>query len=139
MSGATGVHVGQGDLRPADARALLGPDAVIGRSTHDAAQVAATVEEPVSYVAVGPVFQTATKETGYAALGLAAVSMAVRRAAGRPVVAIGGITLETVAAVIAAGASGVAVIGDLLTGGDPAARTAAYVALLGAARSTGVG
>lgn len=133
LSGAGGVHVGQDDLPPVEARRIVGPDAVVGFSTHDWQQVVLAADEPISYVAVGPVFDTATKDTGYTARGLDLVSDAARRSGGRPVVAIGGITLDRVPAVLAAGASGVAVIGDLLVGGDPAARVAAFVAALGAA------
>jgi thiamine-phosphate pyrophosphorylase len=127
MSGASGVHVGQDDLSPAAARGQLGSDAVIGYSTHAMAQVEAALREPVSYVAVGPVFGTATKDTGYTAVGLHLVSAAAQRAGTMPVVAIGGITLETAPAVIAAGASCVAVISDLVSGRDPAARVRQFV------------
>jgi thiamine-phosphate pyrophosphorylase len=127
MSGAAGVHVGQDDLPPGDARALLGAGAVIGYSTHSRAQVEAALPLPVDYIAVGPVFGTRSKETGYDPVGLALVGEAARLAAPRPIVAIGGITLETAPAVIGAGAGAVAVIGDLLAGGDPAARVAAYL------------
>jgi len=136
MSGASGVHVGQDDLPPVEARRIVGDDAVVGFSTHDRHQIDGAAHEPISYVAVGPVFDTATKDTGYTARGLELVSDAARRAPGRPVVAIGGITLDRVPAVVAAGASGVAVIGDLLVGGDPAARVAAFVAALEAAGKT---
>ena len=131
LSGATGVHVGQEDLAPNDARRLLGPDAVVGYSTHTIGQVEGALLEPVTYVAVGPIFGTRTKETGYDPVGLDLVGQAARLARGRPVVAIGGITLETAPEVLAAGASAVAVIGDLLAGGDPQARMAAYARVLG--------
>lgn len=131
LAGAAGAHVGQEDLAPAAARRLLGPDATIGYSTHTAAQIEAAAGEPVSYIAVGPVFGTETKATGYDAVGLALVAEATRRSRGRPVVAIGGITLERAPEVIAAGASSVAVITDLLAGGDPRARVAAYLHALG--------
>ena len=131
LAGAAGTHVGQEDLPPAAARRLLGPDAVVGHSTHNVAQIEAAAGEPVTYIAVGPVFGTGTKATGYDAVGLALVSEAARRSRGRPVVAIGGITLERVPEVIAAGASCVAVVTDLLTGGDPRARVAAYLRALG--------
>jgi thiamine-phosphate pyrophosphorylase len=127
MSGAAGVHVGQDDLPPAAARHLLGADAIVGFSTHTLAQVEAAVLEPVTYVAVGPVFGTRTKETGYEAVGLELVAQAARSARGLPVVAIGGITLETAPAVIEAGAAAVAVIADLLTDGDPAGRVRRFV------------
>jgi thiamine-phosphate pyrophosphorylase len=127
MSGAAGVHVGQADLPPRGARVLLGPSAVVGVSTHTVAQIDAARLEPVSYVAVGPVFGTATKDTGYDAVGLALVREArARTPAHVPIVAIGGITLELAPSVIAAGASQVAVIGDLLASGDPRARAAAF-------------
>jgi thiamine-phosphate pyrophosphorylase len=80
----------------------------------------------VSYVAVGPVFGTSTKDTGYDAVGLALVA-AARARTMLPIVAIGGITLETAASVLSAGASSVAVISDLLTGGDPSRRVRQYV------------
>lgn len=131
LAGAAGVHLGQDDLPPAAARRLLGPDAIIGCSTHTVAQIEAARGEPASYIAVGPVFGTPTKDTGYDAVGLALVEEAARRSRGRPVVAIGGITLARVPEVIAAGASSVAVITDLLAGGDPAARVAAYLKALG--------
>jgi thiamine-phosphate pyrophosphorylase len=131
VAGASGVHVGQDDLPPSAARRLLGPDATIGYSTHTVAQVDAAGAEPISYIAVGPVFGTHTKDTGYEAVGLALVAEAARRSQGRPVVAIGGITLERAPEVLAAGASSVAVITDLLSGGDPAARVAAYLKALG--------
>jgi thiamine-phosphate pyrophosphorylase len=86
--------------------------------------------EPVSYIAIGPVFGTRTKATGYEPIGLALVSEAARVSRGHPVVAIGGITLETAPAVIAAGASSVAVISDLLATGDPAARVRAFLGAL---------
>jgi thiamine-phosphate pyrophosphorylase len=130
LAGAAGAHVGQEDVPPSAARRLLGPNAVIGYSTHTSAQIEAAVHEPVTYIAIGPVFGTATKDTGYEPVGLERVTEAARIASGRPLVAIGGITLETAPHVIAAGASSVAVIGDLLTNGDPAARVAAFCRVL---------
>jgi thiamine-phosphate pyrophosphorylase len=127
MAGAAGVHVGQDDLHPRAARDIVGPDAIVGISTHTLAQIAAATAEPVSYIAVGPVYGTPTKDTGYAAVGLERVAEAARLAGRLPVVAIGGITVDTAPAVVAAGASCVAVIGDLLRGGDPAARVRAYL------------
>jgi thiamine-phosphate pyrophosphorylase len=133
LAGAAGAHVGQDDLPPAAARRLLGPEAIVGWSTHTPGQIEAAVAEPVTYIAIGPVFGTTTKNTGYVPVGLEAVTRAARIAGRIPVVAIGGITLETAAAVMAAGASGVAVIGDLLTGGDPRARVRRYVEATGSA------
>jgi thiamine-phosphate pyrophosphorylase len=126
LSGAAGVHLGQHDLPVAAARSLLGPEAIVGCSTHSVVQVTEALATPASYIAVGPVFATRTKETGYDAVGLALVAAAARCAADRPIVAIGGITLDTAPTVWQAGAATVAVIGDLLAGGDPAARVASY-------------
>jgi len=126
MSGAAGVHVGQEDLAPGDVRKLLGPTAIVGYSTHTREQLEAASSEPVSYLAIGPVFGTQTKATGYEPIGLTMVAEAARLSRGLPVVAIGGITVDNASAVIAAGASGVAVIGDLLAGGDPKARVERY-------------
>ena len=127
MSGAAGVHVGQDDLLPSAARRLLGQAAVIGLSTHSVAQVEGALREPISYVAVGPVFGTRSKDTGYAAVGLDLVGSAARLAVELPVVAIGGINLENARTVIDAGATAVAVISDLLVGNDPRRRTQAFV------------
>lgn len=127
LSGAAGVHVGQDDVPPAEARRLLGPGALVGLSTHSLEQIDAALTEPVSYIAVGPVFGTRTKETGYDAVGLTLVRAAAQRAGAVPVVAIGGITLDTAADVLAAGATSVAIIGDLLATGDPLGRVEAYL------------
>jgi thiamine-phosphate diphosphorylase len=129
MSGAAGAHVGQEDLAPRDVRTLLGPAAIVGHSTHTREQLEASSSEPLSYIAIGPVFGTKTKATGYEPIGLAMVTEAARLSKGLPVVAIGGITIQNAPSVIAAGASAVAVIGDLLIGGDPKARVEQYCAL----------
>ena len=142
LSGADGVHLGQDDLGPQAARAIVGHDAVIGMSTHTSVQVDLALGAPVTYLAVGPVFGTSTKATGYAAVGLERVREAAERirepdtksersATPMGLVAIGGITLETAARVIEAGATSIAVISDLLATSDPEARVRAYLALLG--------
>lgn len=129
LAGAAGVHVGQDDLPPRLAREQLGPQAIVGVSTHTVAQVEAAAREPVDYIAVGPVFGTTTKDAGYDAVGLELVTIARRLVPAHiPIVAIGGITLDRAPAVWRAGASTVAVIGDLLTG-DPEARVRAYLDL----------
>jgi thiamine-phosphate pyrophosphorylase len=130
LSGAAGVHVGQDDLAPSLARAQLGEAAIIGYSTHTIAQLEAAAAEPATYTAVGPVFGSMTKDTGYDAVGLGLVTAAVRIVPGRPVVAIGGVTLDNAASVIAAGAASVAVIGDLLREGRPDARVRAFLKVL---------
>ena len=128
LSGADGVHVGQEDLPPAVAREQLGAAAIVGFSTHSVAQVEAALLEPLSYLAVGPVFGTSTKDTGYSAVGLELVSVAAGLAT-MPIVAIGGVTLANAASAIGAGASAVAVISDLLVG-DPVERVKAYLRIL---------
>jgi thiamine-phosphate pyrophosphorylase len=129
LAGADGVHVGQDDLTPTLVRRIVGDRAVVGLSTHTPAQLTAACEAPVSYVAIGPVFATGTKATGYAAIGLERVraAAAVAQAYRLPLIAIGGITLDTAAGVIAAGAASVAVISDLLSTGDPAMRVREFI------------
>jgi thiamine-phosphate pyrophosphorylase len=140
MSGAAGVHVGQDELPPERVRALLGPGAIVGRSTHSLAQIDEALTQPVDYIAVGPIFGTRTKDTGYEPVGVSLVAQAVGRSRGLPVVAIGGITLEMAPAVLAAGASSVAVIGDLLVDANPSSRIATYLRVLGeAAGARGAG
>jgi thiamine-phosphate pyrophosphorylase len=129
LSNADGVHVGQDDLSPAAVRRVLGASAIVGLSTHTDEQVEAALLEPVSYVAMGPVFETGTKSTGYTSRGLDAVRRAAAETSrcGLPLVAIGGVTLETAPDLIRAGASSVAAIGDLIERGHPAARVREYL------------
>jgi thiamine-phosphate pyrophosphorylase len=131
LSHAPGLHLGQTDLRPADARAVIGPSAVVGLSTHTHEQWEQAVREPIDYAAIGPVFGSATKQTGYEAIGLRAVRemSSATTAHGLPTVAIGGITIENAASVIEAGAASVAVISDLLKG-DPEARCRDFIQAL---------
>jgi thiamine-phosphate pyrophosphorylase len=129
LAGAGGVHLGQDDLRPASVRPIVGAASCIGLSTHTPAQIDASAAEPIDYLAIGPVFDTATKATGHDSVGLQRVSDASAVAAGRhlALVAIGGITLDRAADVLRAGAQAVAVVSDLLTTGDPRARVRAYL------------
>jgi thiamine-phosphate pyrophosphorylase len=120
--------VGQDDLSSAEVRRIVGSRAVVGVSTHNEQQVDAALVTDATYVAVGPIFGTATKETGYSARGLGLIRYAANR--GKPIVAIGGIALDRVESVLEAGASGVAVISDLLATGNPEARTREYIARL---------
>jgi thiamine-phosphate diphosphorylase len=126
LSGARGVHVGQDDLDIADVRRIVGSAAVVGISTHDEAQIDAALDTDATYVAVGPIFGTATKDTGYSARGLDLIRYAANR--GKPIVAIGGIALDRVQSVLEAGAAGLAVISDLLTTGNAEARTRDFIA-----------
>jgi thiamine-phosphate pyrophosphorylase len=113
LAGADGVHVGQLDLPPAACRAVLGPQALVGLSTHDVAQLVAGRGEPVDYLAVGPVFPTRSKADADPVVGLDLVRRA--RAAWRgTLVAIGGLTPENAPSVVDAGADGIAVISALL-------------------------
>jgi thiamine-phosphate pyrophosphorylase len=134
LAGADGVHVGQEDLEPGAVRRLLGPSAGVGLSTHSLDHVRAAVHLPVDYIAVGPVFGTSTKQTGYAAAGTQLVSgaaaIAAAESAPKPIVAIGGITLTRALEVIRAGAASVAVISDLLSTGDPEGRVREYLRAL---------
>lgn len=132
LAGADGVHVGQDDVPVDDVRRMTGPGMTIGISTHDPRQVEAALLSSADYVAVGPVFGTATKDTGYTARGLDLVRYAAGR--GRPVVAIGGITLARVPEVLAAGADAVTVIGDLFAA-EPEVRARAFVTALARAQT----
>jgi thiamine-phosphate pyrophosphorylase len=124
LSGADGVHVGQDDLSVDEARMIVGDEAIVGVSTHDEAQVAAAARTSATYIAVGPIYGTATKDTGYTARGLDLLRVA--RASARPLVAIGGITLDRASEVIGAGATSVAVISDLMAG-DPEERVRQFL------------
>jgi thiamine-phosphate pyrophosphorylase len=128
LAAADGVHVGQDDLAPDEVRRIAGAERVVGVSTHTAEQIEAALVQPVSYLAIGPVFATSTKATGYEGVGYDAVRRAAERGAtfGLPVVAIGGITLDTAPRVIEAGAASVAIITDLLTR-DPEGRVRQYL------------
>jgi len=117
--GADGVHVGQDDAPPALCRRLLGPDAIVGLSTHAPAQLAAAGTEPVDYVSVGPVVATPTKP-GREGVGLGYVSTATA-SAGRPFFVTGGATPESVPAIVAAGATRVVVVRWLTEAEDPEA------------------
>lgn len=108
-----GLHVGQDDLPPRDARRLVGPGRLLGFSTHNEAQLRAAAAEPVDYIAVGPIFGTSSKEKPDPVVGVEELRR-LRALETRPLVAIGGITRENALAVLATGVDSVAVIGDLL-------------------------
>jgi len=127
---ADGVHLGQDDLPAEEARALLGPSRIVGVSTHSVAQAVRAAELPVDYVAVGPAFRTTTKENPDPIVGLDLIGEISGRI-DKPLVAIGGITLERARDVMKAGADSVAVISDLLTGGDIVSRTRHFLKVLG--------
>ena len=117
--GCDGVHVGQRDMAPEDVRRLM-PGALIGLSVESVAQLEAAEAAPVDYYGVSPVFATATKADAAPALGLAGLER-LRALTSRPLVAIGGIDAGNAAAVMAAGADGLAVVSALCAAADPAA------------------
>ena len=116
--GADGVHLGQDDLPPPAARELLGEQAIIGFSTHSIEQAKIAARLPVDYIAIGPIFNTSSKENPDPLVGLDGLRRVSEVVAPLPLVAIGGITLETAHEVIAAGADSIASISLLL--GEPA-------------------
>lgn len=125
-----GLHVGQDDLAPSDARRVIG-SAMLGFSTHNAAQLQAADAEPVDYLAIGPVFATASKQNPDPVLGVREVA-ALRHLTTKPLVAIGGITRDNAASVFDAGVDSVAVISDLLpVTGDTKARVREWLRLAG--------
>ena len=108
-----GLHLGQDDIPPREARRLIGPGPILGFSTHNAEQLAAAAEEPASYLALGPMFPTQSKINPDPVVGVERLR-ARRRLTARPLVAIGGVTRNNARSVLEAGADSVAVIGDLL-------------------------
>ena len=114
LVGADGVHLGQDDLPPAVARTLLPREKMVGVSTHSVEQARRAEADGATYIGIGPIFLTPTKETGYPARGLDTIR-AVRKVTSLPLIAIGGMTLERAADAIRAGADGVAVISAVVT------------------------
>jgi thiamine-phosphate pyrophosphorylase len=128
LSGSSGLHIGQDDLAPEDARRILLPTQHLGISTHNAEQLQKALEAGPAYVAFGPVYPTRTKQNPDPVVGLGGLADAASQARRHetPLVGIGGITLETARDLIDAGASAVAVIGDLLVG-DPGRRAEEFL------------
>ena len=122
LSGAGGVHLGQADLPPQRIRKILTASQVLGYSTHSAEQATASESLPVDYIAAGPVFPTSTKTDADPVIGLDGLRQICSRTS-RPVVAIGGITMENAKDVFACGAASIAVISNLLKSRDVARRT----------------
>ena len=108
-----GLHVGQDDMAPQDARRVLGPGRPLGFSTHNDAQLRAAAAEPADYLALGPIFSTGSKQNPDPVVGVGQLRR-WRPLAARPLVAIGGITRHNALSVLEAGADSLAVIGDLL-------------------------
>ncbi len=126
---ADGVHLGQDDLPPEAARRVA-PQLAIGRSTHDAEQLARALAEPIDYVAFGPLFGTSSKESAHAARGLSALRAIASHCEALPLVAIGGIDAKGAQLARAAGAQGVAVISAVAGATDPVAAVRELVAAL---------
>jgi thiamine-phosphate pyrophosphorylase len=112
---ADGVHLGQDDLPPFEARQILGDRAIIGFSTHSLSQTVAAEKLPIDYLAIGPIFTTQTKVKPDPALGLQGLRAITQQLIhSHPLVAIGGIRRETVTDIMAAGTDSVAIMRDLL-------------------------
>jgi thiamine-phosphate pyrophosphorylase len=127
---ADGVHLGQDDLPVGEARRMLGRDAIIGRSTHDAGQFRTAMSEDADYLVAGPVHETPTKP-GRPAAGIDLIRFAASSGTSKPWFAIGGIDLATIGDVLAAGASRVVVVRAITQAEDPAAAVKSLRAELG--------
>ncbi|HLJ13626.1 MAG TPA: thiamine phosphate synthase [Bryobacteraceae bacterium] len=107
-----GLHLGQDDLMPGEARRLIGPKRLLGFSTHNEAQLRAALDQPADYLALGPIFATGSKQNPDPIVGVEELRR-LRSVTARPLVAIGGISPENAGLVLAAGADSVAVIAGL--------------------------
>ena len=130
LAGAKGVHVGQDDLDAEQARAVVGKEMWVGASTHNLEQFRRAVATSADYIAVGPIFATTSKANPDPVVGVELIRE-VRALTDKPIVAIGGITLERAEAVIDAGADSVAVISDILLARNPGERARQYLDVLG--------
>jgi thiamine-phosphate pyrophosphorylase len=133
LSGADGVHVGDEDLPVAEARRLLGPDLLVGRTARTLEEARAALADGADHVGFGPIFGSRSKALAVAPRGLTALRE-VAASLGAPVVAIGGIGAETIADVARAGAACAAVIDALFGAGDPVANARRLAAAFEAAR-----
>lgn len=138
LAGADGVHVGQDDLAVEQARAICGPGRWVGVSTHNLEQVERAAATSADYVAVGPIFATPTKENPGPVVGLDFIRGA-RQLTAKPLVAIGGITVDRAADVYAAGADSIAVARDLIAAKDPAGRARQFLEIGARAASSARG
>jgi thiamine-phosphate pyrophosphorylase len=135
LAGASGVHLGQDDLDVSGARMIVGAERIIGFSTHNVEQFQAAAESDADYLAVGPIFATDSKTNPDPVVGLDFIRR-VRKLTSKPLVAIGGITLERARQVMDAGADSVAVISDILKARNPSERVRQYLEILPAAAQT---
>jgi thiamine-phosphate pyrophosphorylase len=132
LAGADGVHVGQEDLEAEKARQVVGPEKLVGVSTHNLEQFLCAVASSADYIAVGPIFATGTKSNPDPVVGTEFIRK-IRPLTDKPIVAIGGITLELAPGIIESGADSVAVISDILGAPEPGMRARQFIDLLGAA------
>jgi len=136
-AGASGVHVGQEDLEAEAARAVIGTGKLLGVSTHTLEQFERAAASSADYIAVGPVFSTSTKANPDPVVGIELIRR-VRVLTDKPIVAIGGITLERAGEVIQAGADSVAVVSNILLAPNPGQRARNYIDVLAAAKHAAV-
>lgn len=135
LAGANGIHVGQEDLEVEAARSVVGARRLVGVSTHNCAQFVQAAATSADYIAVGPIFSTSTKSNPDPVVGMEFIRQ-VRPLTDKPVIAIGGITLNRATEVLRAGADSVAVISDILRAPKPGERARQYVETLEAANHT---
>jgi len=138
LAGANGVHVGQQDLGVEEARRVVGAEKLVGVSTHNLEQFERAAASSADYIAVGPIFATGTKSNPDPVVGTEFVRR-VRPLTDKPIVAIGGITLQRAPEIIESGADSVAVITDVLGAPEPGVRARQYIDLLGSANHTATG
>jgi thiamine-phosphate pyrophosphorylase len=138
LAGADGVHVGQEDLSVEKTRHVVGPEKLVGVSTHNLEQFQRAAASSADYIAVGPIFATGTKSNPDPVVGTQFIRK-VRLLTDKPIVAIGGVTVERAPEIIESGADSVAVISDILSAPAPGMRARQYIDLLGAANHTAAG
>jgi thiamine-phosphate pyrophosphorylase len=138
LAGAQGVHVGQEDLDAEKARQVVGTEKLVGVSTHNLEQFQSAAASSADYIAIGPIFATGTKSNPDPVIGTEFIRK-VSLLTDKPIVAIGGITLERAPEIIESGADSVAVISDILRAHEPGMRARQYIDLLGAADRTAAG
>ena len=129
IAGAAGVHLGQTDVPASAARAILGPGRIVGVSTHNLDQALEADHLPVDYIAVGPIYATTSKHNPDPVIGLKGLAQ-ISKVVHKPIIAIGGITIEHARDVLNAGAHSVAVIRDLLSSPDVMRRTREWMAVV---------
>jgi len=138
LTGANGVHVGQRDLGVEETRRVVGTEKLVGVSTHNLEQFQHAAASSADYIGVGPIFATGTKSNVDPVVGTEFIRK-VRLLTDKPIVAIGGVTLQRAPEIIEAGADSVAVISDILGAPEPGVRARQYIDLLGSANHAATG